>query len=38
LALTPPEATVSIHFVGVIGLILIFVIGTLRPINLGRRP
>jgi di/tricarboxylate transporter len=26
---------VSIHFVGVAGLILIFLVGTLRPINLG---
>ena len=26
---------VSIHFVGVAGLILIFVVGTLRPVNLG---
>jgi len=25
----------SIHVVGIIGLVLIFLIGTLRPINLG---
>ncbi len=29
------EVTVSIHVVGVIGLVFVFLIGTLRPINLG---
>jgi di/tricarboxylate transporter len=27
--------TVSIHVIGVIGLVLVFVIGTLRPVNIG---
>ena len=27
--------TVSVHLAGVIGLVVIFLIGTLRPINLG---
>lgn len=30
-----PEATLFIHVVGVSGLLLVFLLGTLRPINLG---
>ena len=33
--MSPTPRAVSVHAIGIIGLVVIFIIGTLRPINLG---